>query len=99
MKNGRITSFDFAKYNTANVVFMPLNMTAEELYDGYIWIYKQIYSTKNIFKRLTKSNRQRVAYFLFNFLYRKYGKVTEKLCQLITYERIGRIAEKLSYRL
>ncbi|GFN34428.1 hypothetical protein TXYLGN1_02150 [Tepidimicrobium xylanilyticum] len=33
----------------------------------------------------------------FNFLYRKYGKATEKLCELITYERVGRLAEKISY--
>lgn len=93
----RITDFDFSKYNTANVVFEPRNMTAEELYDGYIWIYKEIYSTKNIFKRMPKNHKQKVPYFLFNFLYRKFGKFTESLCELITYERVGRIAEKISY--
>lgn len=96
-KNGRIIDFDFSKYNTANVVFKPKNMTPEELYNGYIWIYRQIYSTKNIFKRMPKAHKQRVPYFLFNFLYRKFGKATEKLCELITYERVGSIAEKLSY--
>ena len=96
-KDGRIIDFDFWKYNTANVVFKPQNMTPQELYNGYIWIYKQIYSTKNIFKRMPKIHKQRVAYFLFNFLYRKFGKATEKLCELITYERVGKIAEKLSY--
>jgi len=99
VKAGRITDFDFSKYNTANVVFKPNNMTPEELYNGYIWIYKQIYSTKNIFKRVPKSHKQRIAYFLFNFLYRKFGKTTEKLCEFITYERVGKISEKLSYRL
>ena len=99
VKEGRITSFDFSKYNTSNVVFKPKNMTAEELYNGYIWIYKQIYSTKNIIKRMPRLRKQRAAYFLFNVLYRKFGKATEKLCELITYERVGRIAEKLSYRL
>ena len=97
LKNGRITDFDLSKYNTANVVFKPQNMTAEELYNGYIWIYKQIYSTKNIIKRMPKLHKQRLAYLLFNFLYRKFGKVTEILCELITYERVGKIAEKLSY--
>lgn len=96
-KNGRIIDFDFLKYNTANVVFKPKNMTPEELYNGYIWIYKQIYTTKNIFKRMPKAHKQRVPYFLFNFLYRKFGKATEILCELITYEWVGKIAEKLSY--
>jgi len=99
IKDGRITDFNFSKYNTANVVFKPKKMTAEELYNGYIWIYEQIYSTKNIIKRMPKTYKQRIPYFLFNFLYRKFGKVTEKLCELITYERVGKIAEKLSYRL
>lgn len=99
IRDGRITDFDFSRYNTANVVFKPQNMTPEELYDGYIWIYKQTYSMKNIFKRMPKAYRQIAPYFLFNFLYRKFGKITENLCELITYERIGRIAEKISYRL
>lgn len=98
LRDGRITDFDFSKYNTANVVFNPQNMTQEELYNGYIWIYKQIYSTRNIIKRMPKSHKQRMAYLLFNFLYRKFGKATEKLCELITYERVGKIAEKISYR-
>jgi len=68
-------------------------------YNGYIWIYRQIYSTKNIFKRMPKSRKQRIPYFLFNFLYRKFGKMSERLCELITYERVGKIAEKLSYHL
>ena len=97
--NDRITDFDFSKYNTANVVFKPQNMTAEELYNGYLWIYKQVYSIKNILKRVPKTHRQRVPYFLFNFIYRKFGKVTDNICKLITYERVGKIAEKLSYRL
>lgn len=73
-------------------------MTADELYQGYIWIYKQIYSTKNIIKRIPKLHKQRLAYLLFNFLYRKFGKITEILCELMTYERVGNTAEKISYR-
>ena len=99
IKNGRITDFDFSKYNTANVVFKPQNMTAEELYNGYLWIYKQVYSIKNIFKRMPKTHKQRAPYLLFNFVYRKFGKVTDKLCELITYERVGKIAEKISYHI
>jgi len=99
IKNDRITDFDFSKYNTANVVFKPQNMTAEELYNGYVWIYKQVYSLKNIFKRMPRTHKQRAPYLLFNFVYRKFGKVTDKLCELITYERVGKIAEKISYHI
>lgn len=93
---GRIISDDLSLYNTANVVFKPRGMTEKELYDGYIWIYKKVYSLKNIFKRMPESKGQRVSYLLFNLLYRKYGKFTDFLCKRITYKRIGIIAERLS---
>ena len=95
-KEGRIISDDLSKYNTAHVVFRPAQMSERELYDGYIWIYKQIYSLKNILKRMPENKSQRTAYLLFNFLYRKYGRFTDLVCKLITYKSVGIIAEKLS---
>ena len=95
-KEGRIISDDLSKYNTAHVVFRPAQMTEQELYDGYIWIYKQIYSLKNILKRIPKDKSQRTAYLLFNLLYRKYGRFTDLVCKMITYKNVGIIAEKLS---
>lgn len=97
MKNeGRIVTNDLSLYNTANVVFKPKNMTAKELYEGYIWIYKQIYSIKNIFRRIPEIKDQRAAYLMFNLLYRKYGKFTDALCRVISYERIGVLGERFS---
>lgn len=95
--NGRILDTDLSHYNTAHVVFEPANMTKEELYQGYLDVYRQVYSLRNILRRCPKARKQRIPYFLFNFVYRKYGWLTEKLCELVTYERIGRIAEKWSY--
>lgn len=95
-KDGRIITEDLSLYNTAHVVFQPMNMTKEELYEGYLWIYKKIYSWKNIWKRLPKSKNQRAPYLLFNILYRKYGKFTDWICKRITYKRIGMIAEKMA---
>ena len=95
-KEGRIISDDLSEYNTAHVVFQPAGMTKQELYDGYLWIYKQIYSLKNIVKRMPESKNQRAAYLLFNLLYRKYGKFSDFICKIITYKRIGILAEKLS---
>lgn len=45
---------------------------------------------------MPKSNEQRVSYLLFNLFYRKYGKFTDFLCKVITYKRIGILAERLS---
>lgn len=98
-EEGRILTKDLSLYNTAHVVFKPKNLTEQELYDGYIWIYKQIYSLKNIFRRMPESKNQRMPYLMFNLLYRKYGRFTDFLCKLISYKRIGIIGEKLSYYL
>lgn len=97
LKEGRITDFDYSNYNTAYVVFKPVNMTAEELYEGYLNIYKEIYSLRNIVKRMPKSKKQILPYLMFNLFYRKFGKFSEWICDKITYERIGRIGEFISY--
>lgn len=99
LKAGRITDFNLSNYNTANVVFNPKNMTADELYNGYIDIYNKIYSFKNIIKRIPKSKKQVMPYLAFNLLYRKFGRLSEKICNLLTFEKIGQVGELLAYRL
>ena len=98
-KQGRITDFDLSKYNTANVVYRPKNMTQEELYDGYLWIYKEVYSFKNIIKRLPSSKKQWISYLAFNLLYRRFGKLTEKVCEIISFRRVGSITRWFSYNI
>ena len=98
-KQGRITDFDLSKYNTANVVYRPKNMTKEELYDGYLWIYKEVYSFKNIIKRLPSSKKQWISYLAFNLLYRRFGKLTEKVCEIISFRRVGSITRWFSYNI
>ena len=98
-KQGRITDFDLSKYNTANVVYRPKNMTQEELYKGYLWIYKEVYSFKNIIKRLPSSKKQWISYLAFNLLYRRFGKLTEKICEIISFRRVGSITRWFSYNI
>lgn len=95
-EEGRILTDDLSRYNTAHVVFRPRNLTERELYDGYLWIYRQIYSLKNIWRRMPRDRGQRSAYLMFNLFYRKYGKLTDRLCKRLTYQRIGWIAEKMT---
>ena len=92
----RIITDDLSLYNTAHVVFKPKNMTEQELADGYLWIYRQIYSFKNILRRMPRAKNQRPAYLMFNIFYRKFGKFTDFLCKCITYKRIGIMGEKIS---
>lgn len=95
---GRITDEDLAHYDTAHVVFRPKGMTAQALYDGYLWIYNEVYSLRNIIRRLPACRAQRMPYLLFNLFYRKYGKFTERIGNLIGFSRIGRWGRRLAYR-
>jgi len=94
-EEGRILTHDLSLYDTAHVVFEPKGMSAKALYDGYIRIYKDIYSLKNILRRMPEAKEQRSAYLLFNLLYRKYGRLTDGLCRLVGYHRIGRLAQRI----
>jgi radical SAM superfamily enzyme YgiQ (UPF0313 family) len=96
VRDGRLTTTDLSLYNTAHVVFKPKNMTAEQLYEGYLYVYRELYSLKNILRRLPRARSQWLAYLTFNFLYRKFGRMSDKLCRLVTYERIRWLGEKLS---
>jgi radical SAM superfamily enzyme YgiQ (UPF0313 family) len=95
---GRITDRRLEHYNTAHVVFRPKNMTAEELYAGYLWMYKQFYSIPNIIRRYPREKAQRKSYLLFNLLYRKYGVLTSALTRLIPMRTLGKWAAYLSYK-
>lgn len=93
----RISDFNLSNYNTAHVVYKPRNMTAEELYEGYLWIYKEIYSFKNIIKRLPKAKKQWLPFLAFNLFYRKFGKLTEVLCNIISFKFAGRFFRWMAY--
>lgn len=95
---GRITDYDLSKYNTAHVVFQPRDMTAEELYSGYLWMYKKFYSFKSIIRRLPAHKKQWMPYLLFNFFYRKFGRFTSVLSRIIPMHFLGRIAARMSYK-
>jgi radical SAM superfamily enzyme YgiQ (UPF0313 family) len=94
---GRIVDFDPAHYNTAHVVFTPRHMTQEELYNGYLWIYREFYSFRNILKRLPDAPRQRIPYLLFALGYRKFGNITSKAARIGLTHVLGRLARRLSY--
>ncbi|MDR1000803.1 MAG: radical SAM protein [Clostridiales bacterium] len=95
---GRITDRRLEHYNTAHVVFKPKNMTAEELYSGYLWMYRQFYSLRNIVRRYPRQKLQRKAYLLFNLLYRKFGVLTSALARLIPMRTLGKLAAYMSYK-
>lgn len=91
---GRITSNDQKLYTTSHVVFRPVGMTPEQLYEGYLNVYREVYSLRNIIRRMPSANR--AAYLMFNLFYRKFGRLTESLCRLFGYRRIGRAVERIT---
>jgi radical SAM superfamily enzyme YgiQ (UPF0313 family) len=97
LEQGRITDFDTAHYNTSCVVFKPQNMTAEELYQGYLKIYREFYSFKNIIRRMPESPKQKIPYLLFNLCYRKFGKMASRLMPLRWMNKLGKMVRHLSY--
>ena len=97
IEENRIVDYNLSNYNTAHVVYKPKNMSAEELYNGYLWIYKEVYTFKNIMKRLPKSKKQWIPFLAFNFFYRKFGKLTELLCNIVSFNNIGRFFRWLAY--
>jgi radical SAM superfamily enzyme YgiQ (UPF0313 family) len=99
LSEGKITDFDLSHYDTSHVVFKPDGMTSEALFDGYVNFYKELYSFKNIFKRLPLCKKQRMPFLLFNLLYRKFGRFTSAFSRILPLENMGKIAAKLSYKL
>jgi radical SAM superfamily enzyme YgiQ (UPF0313 family) len=97
VQEGRIIDSDPAHYNTAHVVFRPKQMTADELYRGYLWMYAQVYSLKNIVKRLPRDRRQWLPYLFFNFGYRKFGYVTSWAARFGLMNAVGRLGRRLAY--
>jgi radical SAM superfamily enzyme YgiQ (UPF0313 family) len=97
LEEGRIVDFDWTHYNTSKVVFEPKRMSREELYQGYLWMYDQFYSFKNIVRRMPVSCKQRLPYLLFNLGYRKFGKFTSKIAQMGLMNVLGRVARRLAY--
>ena len=60
-------------------------------------LYREVYTLRNIIRRIPKCRAQTMPYLLFNFLYRKYGGFTERLCNMVGYSRIGALARRVSY--
>jgi radical SAM superfamily enzyme YgiQ (UPF0313 family) len=97
LEEHRIFDFDLLHYNTSHVVFHPARMSADELREGYLWIYREFYSWRRILARLPESRSQWTAYLLFNFLYRKYGKAISLAGKLGLMRAIAKLAKGVAY--
>jgi radical SAM superfamily enzyme YgiQ (UPF0313 family) len=68
---GRLVSNDWSWFNgKTQVAFQPRQMTAEELFSGYLWFRRQFYSFRSMLKRMAVSRTNPVHNFLVNLGYK-----------------------------
>ena len=63
----RIFDYDIRKYVGGYVVYKPKNMSVETFQNGYWNLYKRLYSTKNILRRL-RGNQAGLGLFMRSFV-------------------------------
>ena len=69
---GRIFDRDWSHYDMSRVVFMPAEMTPDQLQQGYLWAQKYSCAPRSILRRLLLGSRHHLGYFLLsNFILRK----------------------------
>ena len=69
----RIMHYDWSKYNSEHVVFVPKKMSSEELQEGHDWANKKFYSIPSVIKRLLKSRTQLGLTIRLNLANRRYS--------------------------
>jgi len=57
VEEGRILHRDWYRYNDANVVFKPKHMTPERLHEGYIYLWKEFYKSRQELRDLSQAER------------------------------------------
>lgn len=78
-REGRLLTDDWSAYNgKTRVAYQPKQMTAEELFEGYMWFRKEFYSWKSIGKRMKVSRVNLLHNLLVNLGYKISIKGTYK---------------------
>jgi radical SAM superfamily enzyme YgiQ (UPF0313 family) len=80
-REGRLLHTDWAKYDTAHVVFRPRHMSAEELAHGYAWMYQRLFSPRSIWARRPDDARAVAPYLLMSTLYKRSNWLWQKLIE------------------
>jgi radical SAM superfamily enzyme YgiQ (UPF0313 family) len=70
-REGRILHRDWSRYDTCHCVFVPRQMSPEDLEKGYGWCYRRLFSAASIWRRRPPDRRSFPAYFGGSILYKK----------------------------
>jgi radical SAM superfamily enzyme YgiQ (UPF0313 family) len=67
----RLLHRDWSLYDTAHVVFQPRHMTPEQLFDGYAWCYRRLFSHASIWRRRPRDLAAVLPYLAMSYLYKR----------------------------
>jgi radical SAM superfamily enzyme YgiQ (UPF0313 family) len=72
-RDGRLTTLDWSRYTSDEVVFTPVNLTVEQLMAGHNWVGQQFHSATNMVRRWWRTGfvNPRV-FWLSNLANRRY---------------------------
>jgi radical SAM superfamily enzyme YgiQ (UPF0313 family) len=68
---GRLLHRNWSLYDTAHAVFLPKQMTPEELEHGYAWIYQRLFSHASIWRRRPQDWQAVPIYLAMSYLYKR----------------------------
>ncbi len=76
-QQGRILTRNWDLYDTRNVVYKTINLTSDELKNGYNWAYKEFYSWPNILKASLNqdSHKHKPKHFFYSGGWKKFEPV------------------------
>jgi radical SAM superfamily enzyme YgiQ (UPF0313 family) len=69
--DGRLLHRDWSRYDTAHVVFKPKHMTPEQLFAGYGWCYRRLFSHASIWRRRPQDAAAILPYLGMSYLYKR----------------------------
>jgi hypothetical protein len=95
---GRIVHRDWRLYDTAHVVFEPARMTAEQLFAGYEWCYRRLFSHASIWRRRPRDWRAVLPYLAMSYLYKRSNLIWHLLIKYRLTALIWRPLIELSRR-
>ena len=76
---GRLLHRDWTLYDTGHAVFRPKHMSAEELEQGYAWIYQRLFSHASIWRRRLEDWHAVPLYLAMSYLYKRSNRFWHQL--------------------
>ena len=95
---GRLLHEDWSRYDTAHVVFRPKHMTPDELFEGYSWLYRRLFSHASIWRRRPEDWKAVPAYLAMSYLYKRSNWLWPRLIRTGWTARVWRPLIELSRR-